>query len=90
MFQWYRNACRCYVYLLDVPLSPFDNNHALDLQSWDSDFWKSRWFTRGWTVQELLAPASVEFFSKEGKRLGDKNSLEQQIQEITGIPALAL
>ena len=90
MFRWYRNARRCYVYLLDVPHSPFDANHALDLQSWDSDFWKSRWFTRGWTLQELLAPASVEFFSKEGKRLGDKNSLEQQIQEITGVPALAL
>jgi hypothetical protein len=90
MFRWYRNACRCYVYLLDVPFSPLNNNHALDSQSWDSDFWKSRWFTRGWTLQELLAPASVEFFSKEGKRLGDKNSLEQQIQEITGIPALAL
>ena len=90
MFRWYRNACQCYVYLLDVPLSPFDNNHALNLQSRDSDFWKSRWFTRGWTLQELLAPSSVEFFSKEGKRLGDKNSLEQQIQDITGIPALAL
>jgi hypothetical protein len=90
MFRWYRNARRCYVYLLDVPRSPFDTNHALNLQSWDSDFWKSRWFTRGWTLQELLAPASVEFFSKEGKRLGDKNSLEQQIHQITGIPVLAL
>jgi hypothetical protein len=90
MFRWYRNARRCYVYLLDVSRSPFDTNHAPNLQSWDSDFWKSRWFTRGWTLQELLAPASVEFFSKEGKRLGDKNSLEQQIHQITGIPALAL
>ena len=90
MFRWYHNATRCYVYLSDVPRSPFDTNDKLNIQSWDSDFWKSRWFTRGWTLQELLAPHSVEFFSKEGKRLGDKNSLEQQIQEITGIPALAL
>ncbi|KAH7360964.1 hypothetical protein BKA65DRAFT_604235 [Rhexocercosporidium sp. MPI-PUGE-AT-0058] len=42
-------------------------------------FRKSRWFTRGWTLQELLAPRSVEFFSQDGKRLGDKNSLDKQI-----------
>ncbi|KAF2186892.1 kinesin light chain [Zopfia rhizophila CBS 207.26] len=50
----------------------------------------SRWFTRGWTLQELLAPASVEFFSREGQRLGDKRSLERQIHEITGIAISAL
>src|SRR5947207_174581 len=53
-------------------------------------FRKSRWFTRGWTLQELIAPASVEFFSLEGKRLGDKKSLERQVHEITGIPVPAL
>src|SRR6266480_4434761 len=58
--------------------------------TWKSAFRESRWFKRGWTLQELLAPASVEFFSREGKRLGDKKSLEQQIHEITGIPVLAL
>jgi hypothetical protein len=41
---------------------------------------------RGWTLQELLAPASVEFFTKKGKRLGSKVSLEQEIHEITRIP----
>jgi hypothetical protein len=45
---------------------------------------------QGWTLQELLAPLSVDFFSHEGKRLGDKSSLEQQIHEITGIPKSAL
>jgi hypothetical protein len=58
--------------------------------TWESAFQASRWFSRGWTLQELLAPSSVEFFSKEGKRLGDKNSLRQQIHEITGIPKSAL
>jgi len=53
-------------------------------------FRESRWFTRGWTLQELLAPASVQFFSKEGELLGDKQSLEQRIHEITEIPILAL
>src|SRR5271168_5226162 len=48
MFRWYHNATRCYVYLSDVPSSPFDTNDEFNPQSWDSDFWKSKWFTRGW------------------------------------------
>jgi len=54
-------------------------------QTWKPAFHYSRWFTRGWTLQELIAPKSVEFFSVEGQRLGDRKSLEQQIHEITGI-----
>jgi len=45
---------------------------------------------RGWTLQELIAPASVDFFSKEGELLGSKASLERHICEITGIPVNAL
>ena len=60
------------------------------LTLWESAFRQSRWFTRGWTVQELLAPLSVEFFSREGKSLGDKTSLELEISQITGIPSRAL
>ncbi|OCK89247.1 HET-domain-containing protein [Cenococcum geophilum 1.58] len=90
MYRWYRNATRCYVYLSDVPSPPFGTNNEFNPQSWDSDFWKSKWFTRGWTLQELLAPYSVEFFSRERKRLSDRSSLKQQIQEITGVPASAL
>jgi hypothetical protein len=48
------------------------------------------WFTRGWALQELLAPSSAEFFSKEGVNIGSKgSSLEQIIHDITGIPMLA-
>jgi hypothetical protein len=90
MFRWYRNATRCYVYLSDVSSPSFDTNEECNPRPWESDFRKSRWFTRGWTLQELLAPASVEFFSRERKRLGDKSSLKQQIHEITGIPDSAL
>jgi len=79
MFRWYRDAAKCYVYLSDV-----------SILEWESAFRKCRWFTRGWTLQELLAPASVEFFSREGECLGDKKLLEQQIHEITGIPIEAL
>jgi hypothetical protein len=67
------------------------NQDVIDHQpSWESAFLKSRWFTRGWTLQELLAPASLEFFSVDGQPLGDKRSLEQQIHRITGIPVKAL
>jgi len=90
MFRWYRNATRCYVYLSDVSSPPFDTSDEIYSQPWEPDFQKSKWFTRGWTLQELLAPCSVEFFSQERKRLGDKSSLMQQIYEITGIPKLAL
>src|SRR5579871_5772805 len=46
-------------------------------------FRASKWFTRGWTLHELLAPVSVEFFSREDERLDDKKPLEQQVHEIT-------
>jgi hypothetical protein len=44
----------------------------------------------GWTLQELLAPTSVEFFAQNGMLLGDKTSLLQQIHEITDIAVPAL
>ncbi len=58
--------------------------------TWKLAFRKSRWFTRGWTLQELLAPEFVEFLSKEKERLGDKESLKELLNDITGIPLDAL
>jgi hypothetical protein len=83
MFRWYQNARRCYVFLSDV------ENDAMECDS-ESAFMQSRWFTHGWTLQELLAPHSVEFFSKKGARLGDKESLKRPIHKVTGIPIDAL
>ncbi len=85
MFRWYHDAARCYVYLSDVSIT-IDQPQM----SWEPAFRASEWFTRGWTLQELVAPASVEFFTKEGRRLGDKTYLAQQIHEITGIALSAL
>jgi hypothetical protein len=90
MFRWYCDAARCYVYLSDVSITGLPQNSDQPVLSWEPSFRASRWFTRGWTLQELLAPASVEFFTQEGVRLGDKRSLQQQIYEKTGIPILAL
>jgi hypothetical protein len=89
MFRWYRNATRCYVYLSDVlfSLKRKWNSEETDMQL---AFRASKWFTRGWTLQELLAPSSVEFFARNGKRIGDKKGLGKQIHEITGIPISAL
>jgi hypothetical protein len=102
MFCWYQRSAKCYVYLSDVPekrtrttwaqtfwqsrRSTADSTQAAEEQT----IRQSKWFTRGWTLQELLAPTSVEFFSNDARRLGDKRSLEQQIHEITGIPKTAL
>jgi tetratricopeptide (TPR) repeat protein len=82
MFRWYYDAAKCYAYLPDVSIGGFTKN--------DQSFQKSRWFTRGWTLQELLAPRLVEFFSVEGERLGDRASLLQEIHAITGISVQAL
>ena len=90
MFRWYREAAKCYVYLSDVSISNSDENNQSFGLTWELAFRRSRWFTRGWTLQELIAPVSVEFFSGEGKTLGNKRSLEQQVHEITGVPISAL
>lgn len=87
MFRWYQNASKCYVYLSDV--SSNEANYGLSA-AWQDAFKHSRWFTRGWTLQELIAPSSVEFFSRDGTRLGSKESLGGQIHAITGIAASAL
>ncbi|KAI1172158.1 kinesin light chain [Nemania sp. FL0916] len=94
MFRWYRNAERCYVYLSDVSCistdTPEPEAKAGGLVTWEDAFRNSRWPTRGWTLQELLAPRSVDFYSRQGIYLGNKQSLERQLCEITGIPARAL
>ncbi|KAF2197542.1 HET-domain-containing protein, partial [Delitschia confertaspora ATCC 74209] len=89
MFRWYQKAATCYVYLSDVLDGVSDRDDELS-RGWKRDFRKSRWFIRGWTLQELIAPTSVQFFSKECQRLGDKESEEQTLCEITQIPLKAL
>jgi hypothetical protein len=89
MFRWYFGAEKCYVYLPDVSIKK-RKRRGSSHDTWEQAFRESRWFTRGWTLQELIAPKSVEFFSKEGSHLDDKQSLEHHIQEITGVPNSAL
>jgi hypothetical protein len=77
MYKWYRNAARCYVYLSDVTSTDFAS---------PNNFQTSRWFTRGWTLQELLAPTFVQFFTRDHVLLGDRVSLVQKIADTTKIP----
>ena len=88
MFRWYQEATKCYVYLPDVSVG--DDGQPVMRHTWETAFRTSRWFTRGWTLQELLAPASVEFFSVEGQLLGNKQTLEGLIHGINNIPIAAL
>lgn len=94
MYRWYQNAQVCYVYLADVSITQSECGVVTDPRlinrQWESTFRKSRWFTRGWTLQELLAPKEVVFYSQEGRRLGTKTELKHLLHEITGIPMLAL
>jgi hypothetical protein len=88
MFQWYKDATRCYVFLPDVSVSTA--TEPVQRNDWEASFRASAWFTRGWTLEELIAPVSVEFFSCEGYGLGDKASLDELLQVITGTPLAAL
>lgn len=71
MFRWYQKAKVCYAYLEDVD----------DV----SEFARSRWFTRGWTLQELIAPKDLYFYSTNWALLGNKNDLQGDLETITGI-----
>ncbi|KAK4503059.1 hypothetical protein PRZ48_006486 [Zasmidium cellare] len=68
MYVWYWNAYRCYAYLSDVGHAPDVDNAFLTPQQLDT----SEWFTRGWTLQELLAPQTVIFVDDEWQIIGHK------------------
>jgi hypothetical protein len=80
IFPWYSSMIRRF----------FTSSDVCSPQACESELQRSKWFTRGWTLQELLAPSVVEFFSREWCRLGDKISLKSEIQEATAIPYEAL
>jgi len=83
MYRWYRFAEVCYVYLEDVP-------SGLEQAALEEKIRKSRWFTRGWTLQELIAPPSLIFFDNQWNELGTKESLSALVSEITRIPESVL
>lgn len=83
MFRYYTCAQVCYVYLKDVPQGD-------DVWDEDSSFRRSRWHTRGWTLQELIAPELVVFLSMDWEVIGTKAELAPLISQITQIPITVL
>jgi hypothetical protein len=86
MFAWYRDSEVCYVYLADVcvPDSTDTDDYGSRHQI-DDIMRRSRWFTRGWTLQELVAPRVLHFYSSEWRLLGTRDSRQVLISDITGI-----
>lgn len=76
MYLWYKDAVICYAYLTDI---------AFHRTRFHADITSSRWFTRGWTLQELLAPRYLKFFSQEWQYLGTKNDYSKAIYQRTKI-----
>ncbi|KAI0752074.1 heterokaryon incompatibility protein-domain-containing protein [Fomes fomentarius] len=79
MFRYYSLAKECFAYLEDV--SSDDGSMPED------EFKNSKWLTRGWTLQELIAPDDLTFISKSWTDIGNKNSHAELLQDATGIPA---
>ena len=73
MYAWYEGARVCFAFLGDISVHE------------PRKFRKSRWFTRGWTLQELLAPKTVVFYDKHWIDLGTRSSLQSEICLATGI-----
>jgi hypothetical protein len=82
MFNWYSQSSICFVYLEDVPSKA---DESTDSEIEDDLITESRWFTRGWTLQELIAPGNVIFYSKSWDKLGTRESLASSISEKTKI-----
>ncbi|MCJ1400757.1 hypothetical protein MMC11_003965 [Xylographa trunciseda] len=78
MYKWYSDSQVCYTYLVDVPSNE-------DPTIGGSAFARCRWFTRGWTLQELLAPQCMVFYGKNWEEIGTKASLQVVISRVTGI-----
>ncbi|KAM7198365.1 HET domain containing protein [Rhypophila sp. PSN 637] len=86
MFRWYKKATRCYVYLADVPLE----NRVLKPHAGPLPGVWSRWYTRGWTLQELIAPKDLVFYYSDWSPAFKKATELKLLSKITGIPRSVL
>ena len=77
MYKWYRRAEVCFAYLVDFQ----DSDPSKEVPT----FTQSKWFTRGWTLQELVAPKNVMFFDRRWRYIGDRESLQPLLTNRTKI-----
>ena len=98
MFAWYKNSAICLVYMADVNLPlEWDWVHPSQAGKPSTSFFlpniirqpflSSRWFTRGWTLQELLAPKKLWYISKNWKIIGSHDEMIHYTSEASDIPA---
>ncbi|KAK6413367.1 hypothetical protein LTR95_017869 [Oleoguttula sp. CCFEE 5521] len=91
MYRWYSDAQICYGYLADIAvrsmscLDPETEGFGERTNSFGARLPSSRWFSRSWTLQELLAPAELVSFDTAWTRVGSKASLCDLLSDITGI-----
>ncbi|KAI1787569.1 HET-domain-containing protein [Ganoderma leucocontextum] len=78
MYEWYSSADVCYAFLHDV-------DDSEDPRERNSAFRRSAWFTRGWTLQELISPVEVVFLSKDWRMIGMRRTLASVIEEVTAV-----
>ncbi|KFZ03837.1 hypothetical protein V502_10619 [Pseudogymnoascus sp. VKM F-4520 (FW-2644)] len=84
MYRWYAEAQICYAFLNDVAVDDVSSGPGEDA------FAKSMWFTRGWTLQELVAPEHVTFYNASWREIGTKASLRVAIAAVTQIDVAML
>ena len=85
MCRWYENSRICYAYLHDVHDSSFPIAWDYEKYPKSTGGWPE-WFSRGWTLQEMIAPRDVQFFNKDWHSIGDKRSLSSTLEVITRVP----
>lgn len=90
MFQWYQKAEVCYAYLIDVLAFPEGFSRSWARFECEKKLRPSRWFTRGWTLQELIAPRRLVFYALSWMKLGTREDFAQGIKKRTGIPIRVL
>jgi len=79
MYNWYSQSKICYVHLEDA--ESFNLQDEKDAE----EFGKCRWFSRGWTLQELIAPSKVVFYSRDWIEFGRRQDISDYLSRITGI-----
>ena len=85
MYKWYEKSEICYAFLEDYDHSHNDNENFDKFSLENSTLAQCRWFSRGWTLQELIAPRYVEFYDRSWVGFGTKSSLVGPLEQITGI-----
>ncbi|KAK1985475.1 heterokaryon incompatibility protein-domain-containing protein, partial [Colletotrichum cereale] len=85
MWRWYKEADICYAFLSDLPASHSVIDPLLQSRATFEDLKSCRWLTRGWTLQELLAPTYIDFFDSSWTKRGTKASLRHELSILTGI-----